>query len=61
MVQLARTTKFRIMTRALEEEREGSATHPESLRRPNKEILKVTLIALTTATSIKTQLAKKKA
>jgi len=61
MVQSARTTKSRIITRASEEEREGSATHPKSLRRPGKGALGVTFIALTTATSIKIQLAKEKA
>ena len=60
-MQLARITKFRIITRALKKEREGSATHVESLQRPNKEALGITSIALTTAANIKTQLAEEKA
>ena len=42
MVQLARITKSHIITRALEEKREGSAIHLESLQRPGKEALRVT-------------------
>jgi len=54
MVQLARIMKSCIITRALEEEREGFAIYLESLQRPDKEALGVTLIALTIAAGIKT-------
>jgi len=54
MIQSVRITKSHIITRALEEERERSATYAESLQRPGKEASGIIPIALTTTADIKT-------